>query len=134
MPFYKHVTVTQALRIDAAIVRVHQHGCGAKRGSKTRQSDAITCKIHAIVDAPGSPLRAAIAVRKSIIAWFAFEMRVDFEITDKNVWVCCGYDTDKIVDLEKNQNSICVIPSRINRTEQRDCNCNASCETENIAL
>ena len=30
----------ESIMIDATIVRVHQHGCGAKGGSTTKQSDA----------------------------------------------------------------------------------------------
>ena len=31
----------ESVMIDATIVRVHQHGCGAKGGSNTRQSGAV---------------------------------------------------------------------------------------------
>ncbi|MDR9748567.1 transposase [Paenibacillus taichungensis] len=45
--------------IDVTIVRVHQHGSGAKGGKASDRTFPrwIGTKIHAVVDALGNPLR-----------------------------------------------------------------------------
>ena len=49
--------------IDTSIVRVHQHGSCVtrnRRQSMGRSRGGLTCKIHALVDASGLPVRLAV--------------------------------------------------------------------------
>jgi hypothetical protein len=49
--------------IDTSIVRVHQHGACItwnRRQSIGRSRGGLTCKIHAVVDANGLPVRLAL--------------------------------------------------------------------------
>jgi hypothetical protein len=49
--------------IDTSIVRVHQHGACIvqnRRESMGRSRGGLTCKIHAVVDTNGLPVRLAL--------------------------------------------------------------------------
>jgi transposase len=61
----KHVSLDpdeESVMIDATIVRVHQHGSGAKGDKASKQAigrsrGGLSTKIHALVDELGNPLR-----------------------------------------------------------------------------
>jgi transposase len=81
----------------------------------------LTSKIHAVVDALGNPLRFTITAGNINDCVTGFEMLSDLELTGKNVLADRGYDTDKIIELLQQRQAISVIPSRVHRKVQRDC-------------
>ena len=49
--------------IDTSVVRVHQHGAciaGNREQHMGRSRGGLTCKIHAVVDADGLPVRLGL--------------------------------------------------------------------------
>jgi len=56
----------EQLLLDSRIIRVHQHGAGAKKEGPqaiARWRGGLTAKIHAAVDALGNPLRSILTSR-----------------------------------------------------------------------
>ncbi|WP_211184429.1 IS5 family transposase [Paenibacillus lemnae] len=114
----------ESLMIDASIVRVHQHGAGAKGGQTQvigRSRGGITTKIHTVVDALGCPLRIVLSPGNTHDSVIGYEMLRDLDLTDKQVIADRGYDSNRILDLLKEQQATSVIPPKKNRVKQRKC-------------
>jgi transposase len=105
--------------IDTSIVRVHQHGaCVArnKRQSMGRSRGGLTCKIHALVDRRGLPIRLALTTGEAhnnrLAAKFVSGLKSgSMLLADR------GYDADWIRDLVRQHGAWANIPPKRNRTE-----------------
>ncbi|RXZ80403.1 IS5 family transposase [Paenibacillaceae bacterium] len=123
-----HVSIEpdfENVMIDATIVRVHQHGSGAKGGKQFqaigRSRGGLTTKIHAIVDALGNPLRFELTGGQSHDCVTGFEMLKSMDLTGTNVLADRAYDTNAIVNHLSEQQAQIVIPSKKSRLVQRPC-------------
>jgi Transposase and inactivated derivatives len=111
---------SESVMIDASIVRVHQHGAGAKGGSNFgRSRGGLTSKIHAIVDALGNPLKYEVTAGNVNDCVTGYDMLKAWDLKGKNVLADRGYDTDKIIALLNEKQANSVIPSHKHRTVQR---------------
>ncbi|NEN82437.1 IS5 family transposase [Paenibacillus elgii] len=124
----EHVSIEpdfENVMIDATVVRVHQHGAGAKGGSNFqaigRSRGGLTTKIHAIVDALGNPLRFELTGGQSHDCVTGYEMLMSMELAGTNVLADRGYDTNAILNLLQDQHANPVIPSKKSRRFQRHC-------------
>ncbi|WP_407873352.1 IS5 family transposase [Paenibacillus melissococcoides] len=113
----------ESVTLDASIVRVHQHGAGAK-GAKQfqaigRSRGGLTSKIHAVVDGLGNPLRFEVTAGNINDCVTGYEILQTQDIQGKHVLADRGYDTDKIIALLEEKLAHSVIPSKKNRTIQR---------------
>ena len=105
--------------IDTSIVRVHQHGaCVArnKRQSMGRSRGGLTCKIHALVDRSGLPVRIALTTGEAHDNRLAAKLLSPIKpgsmlLADR------GYDADWIRDLVRQHGAWANIPPKRNRTE-----------------
>ncbi|MFN0221974.1 MULTISPECIES: IS5 family transposase [Paenibacillus] len=115
---------SESVMIDASIVRVHQHGSGAKGGKQFqaigRSRGGLTSKIHAVVDALGNPLKYEVTAGNINDCVAGYEILQSLDVEGKNVMADRGYDTNKIIALLEEKQAHVVIPSRKNRTVQRD--------------
>lgn len=107
---------------DSSVIRAHQHAAGAKGGQENqalgRSSGGFPAKIHALVDAPGYPVRITLTagqVHDSVPAQKLLqEQPAEYVIADK------AYDSDDLISFIISQGSIPVIPSRRNRKQPRE--------------
>ena len=106
------------LMIDATIIRAHPCAAGYKRDSQAeealgRSKGGFTCKIHALVDALGNPLKFRLTPGQRHDITQAPELIIDAYnaeiIADK------GYDCDAFRDQIRSQNCEPVIPPKSNR-------------------
>ncbi|WP_434784554.1 IS5 family transposase [Paenibacillus polymyxa] len=108
----------ESIMIDATIVRLHQHGSGAK-GGKTqaigRSRGGLSTKIHAVVDALGNPLRFELTGGQAHDSVQGYEILQTIELTMKQVLADRAYDTNAIRSLLKEHEAIPVIPGKKNR-------------------
>jgi transposase len=105
--------------IDTSIARVHQHGaCVArnKRQSMGRSRGGLTCKIHALVDRGGLPVRTALTTGEAhdnrLTVKLLSHMKPGSMLLDDR-----GYDADWIRDLVRQHGAWANIPPKRNRTE-----------------
>ncbi|THF75374.1 IS5 family transposase [Cohnella fermenti] len=114
---------SESTMMDASIVRVHQHGAGAKGGKQFqaigRSRGGLTTKIHAVVDALGNPLQFEVTAGNINDCVVGYEILLTLDLKGQNVLADRGYDTDKIIELLDEKQSNAVIPSRKHRTVQR---------------
>jgi len=79
----------------------------------------LTTKIHAVVDALGNPVRLHLTggnVNDSVPAIDLLTgLKSKYLIADK------GYDTNAILEFAASNNQIAVIPPKVNRVDQREC-------------
>ncbi|WP_456440568.1 IS5 family transposase [Psychroserpens sp.] len=107
--------------IDSTIVRVHQHGSGAKQSSLAqedigRSPGGLTTKIHTIVDALGNPTLLTEGQAHDLRGADVLLPKVDTQIViaDK------AYDALERVIIPLEQRDIqAVIPSKKSRLEKR---------------
>lgn len=103
---------------DTTIVRVHQHGTGAKGQHKQavgRSRSGLTTQIHAVVDALGNLPKFELTPRQAHDSVKGYEMLSQFDLSNREVLADRAYDTDAIRTLLREQNAIAVIPSKKNR-------------------
>ena len=102
--------------IDGSIVKAHQHSSGAEKKEETAIGKSVagnTTKIHLAVDSCGFPIEFTITggeVHDSNEAPELIEKLPDsdYKIADK------GYDSEKIREQIRDQNSIPIIPRKKN--------------------
>ena len=108
--------------IDGTIVRVHQHGTGA-RGTPTqamgRSRGGLTTKIVALVDALGDLVRFVLQPgqqhHSAGVAPLLEELDFEALLADK------AFDSNTLrADLDE-RGAIAVIPPKANRTTPRSC-------------
>nr|WP_235206900.1 IS5 family transposase [Paenibacillus tyrfis] len=124
----EHISIEpdfENVMIYATIVRVHQHGAGAKGAAQFqaigRSRGGLTTKIHAIVEALGNPLRFELTGGQSHDCVTGYEMLKSMELTGTNVLADRAYDTNAILYLLQEQHAHPVIPSKKSRQIQRYC-------------
>ncbi|WP_419892187.1 IS5 family transposase [Paenibacillus xylanexedens] len=108
----------ESIMIDGTIVRVHQHGSGAKGGKAQaigRSRGGLSTKIHAVVDALGNPLRFELTGGEAHDSVQGYELLQEMKLTKKQVLADRAYDTNAIRTLLDEQEAISVIPSKKNR-------------------
>ncbi|MCZ8523057.1 MULTISPECIES: IS5 family transposase [Paenibacillus] len=123
----EHVTIEpdyESVMIDATIVRVHQHGAGAKGGPLSKLlgglEGGLTTKIHAVVDALGNPLHFVLTGGQCHDSVTGYEMLKQMDLKKKQVLADRAYDTNRILHLLKEQSATSVIPSKKNRRNPRN--------------
>ena len=87
------------------------HSFGRSRGG-------FTTKVHALCDALGNPLRFILTGGHRSDYTQALALLDGYSA--RAVWGDKGYDADYIVEAAENMGAITVIPSKSNRTIQRD--------------
>lgn len=109
----------ESVMIDATIVRVHQHGSGAKGGKTSKLSGVpeaeLSTKIHAVVDALGNPLRFELTGGQAHDSVQGYEILQTMKLTMRQVLADRAYDTNTIRILLEEQQAIPVIPGKKNR-------------------
>nr|WP_155252316.1 IS5 family transposase [Paenibacillus polymyxa] len=122
----KHVAIEpdwEQVMVDATIVRVHQHGAGAK-GGKDRQAigrsrGGLTTKIHAMVDALGYPLRFELTPGQDHDSVTGYRLLHELDSCPGEVLADRAYDTNAILELLQSRAITPVIPSKRNRRVKR---------------
>lgn len=108
--------------IDSTVVKVHQHGSGAKGGhflqAIGRSVGGLTTKIHLLADGNGLPLRIDFTEGKTHDSGPAIGLLNN--LIAKCLLADKAYDFYKIVELIENQGIECVIPSRKTNLIQRN--------------
>ncbi|AFH65618.1 transposase [Paenibacillus mucilaginosus K02] len=79
----------------------------------------MTTKIHAVVDALGNPLRFVLTGGQCHDSVTGYEMLKQMDLTKKQVLADRAYDTNRILNLLKEQSATSVIPSKKNRRKPR---------------
>ena len=107
----------EQLLLDSTIIRVHQHGAGAKkRRAIGRSRGGLTTKIHLAVDALGNPLRSILTAGQDsdIIQAPALIQGLDPDmvIVDK------AYDANVFIQMIQGMGAMVVIPVRSNRNNE----------------
>ena len=109
--------------VDGTIVRVHQHGTGAKGGTKTqaigRSRGGLTTKIVALVDALGNLVRFVLlpGQRHDSVGVAPLLTDLDFAalLADK------AFDSDGFRTELDNRGAVAVIPPKANRVTPIAC-------------
>ena len=106
------------LMIDATVIRAHPCAAGYKRDSQAaealgRSKGGFTCKIHALVDALGNPLKFRLTAGQSHDITQAPELIIGAK--DADIIADKGYDSDALRDQIRSQNCEPVIPGKSNR-------------------
>ena len=102
--------------IDGSVVKVHQHGCGARKGEERGIGKSVagnTSKIHMIVDSHGNPIDFEITGGQVHDMQMATEL---IERTPKSRYTIAdkGYDGEYLRWVIKETNSRPVIPRKSN--------------------
>jgi transposase len=105
--------------IDTSIVRVHQHAASIARNKKQsmgRSRGGLTCKIHAVVDTNGLPVRLALTAGKAHDNRLASRLLSRLK-SGTMLLADRGYDADWIRALATKRGVWANIPPRCNRNE-----------------
>ena len=114
----------QDVSIDSTIIRAHACAAGAAQSCADnealgRSRGGFGCKIHAVVDALGLPLRFILTGGQAADISQAIPLMealpADACLADK------GYDSDKLLAWLQERGIKAVIPPKANRKEQREC-------------
>ena len=114
----------QDVSIDSTVARAHACAAGAAKSCADdealgRSRGGFSCKIHAIVDALGLPLKFILTGGQAADITQAVPLMESVSaqacLADK------GYDSDAFVAWLKDRGIKAVIPPKANRKEQRDC-------------
>lgn len=114
----------QEVSIDSTIARAHACAAGAAKSDAEsealgRSRGGFGCKIHAIVDALGLPIKFILTGGQAADITQAIPL-----MTGSTAQVCLadkGYDSDAFLAWLKERGIKAVIPPKANRKEQRDC-------------
>lgn len=79
----------------------------------------INNQIHAVVDALGNPLRFELTGGQCHDSVTGYEMLSQMELSKRQVLADRAYDTNRILQLLKEQSAVSVIPNKKNRRKQR---------------
>ena len=109
--------------VDGTIVRVHQHGSGARGGTKTqaigRSRGGLTTKIVALVDALGNLVRFVLLPRQRHGSVGVAPLLTDLDfaalLADK------AFDSDGLRTELDNRGAVAVIPPKANRVTTIPC-------------
>ena len=105
--------------IDTSVVRVHQHGACItlnRRQSMGRSRGGLTCKIHAVVDTNGLPVRLALTAGEAHDNRLAGNLLSRLK-SGTMLLADRGYDADWIRELAAKRRAWANIPPRSNRNE-----------------
>lgn len=114
----------QDVSIDSTITRSHACAAGAAGSNADQEAlgrsrGGFGCKIHAVVDALGLPCKFILTAGQAADITQAIPLMENLPaqacLADK------GYDSDTFIDWLGERGIKAVIPPRINRTVQRDC-------------
>lgn len=113
------------LIIDSTIARAHPSAAGApnKQGGQAEQAlgksrGGFGTKVHVTVDALGNPLRFILTGGQANDAPQGINLLKEFDF--KGVIADRAYDTNKIINFIAENDAELVIPSKKNRTIQRE--------------
>lgn len=113
------------LLLDSSVVRAHPCAAGApkKNGGQKEQAlgksvGGFSTKIHAVVDALGNPLRFILTAGQRGDAPQAIPLLEGFDF--ESVMADRAYDSDGILRFIAQNEAEAIIPSKKNRTQQRD--------------
>jgi transposase len=109
--------------VDGTIVRVHQHGTGARGGTKTqaigRSRGGLTTKIVALVDALGNLVRFVLLPgqrhNSAGVAPLLTDLDFAARLADK------AFDSDGLRTELDNRGAVAVIPPKANRVTPIPC-------------
>ncbi|MGH8527168.1 MAG: IS5 family transposase [Gammaproteobacteria bacterium] len=117
------------MMIDATVVGAHQHSAGAKKNGGQaigRSRGGLTTKIHALVDAPGNPVRLMLTPGQAHDLVCAAEL---IETADPGALIADkAFDADPFIDTLTQREITPVIPPKANRKTQRLCDFALYCE------
>ena len=111
--------------IDSTVIRAHACAAGAAKSDEVtealgRSRGGFSCKIHAVTDALGLPVRFILTGGQAADITQAIPLMQGIAtgalLADK------GYDADTLLDWLKERSITAVIPPKANRKVQRDCN------------
>jgi transposase len=114
----------QDVSIDSSVARAHACAAGAAKSCAEnealgRSRGGFSCKIHAVVDALGLPLKFILTGGQTADITQAIPLMEGVSaqacLADK------GYDSDAFVGWLKDRGIKAVIPPKANRNEPRDC-------------
>jgi transposase len=108
------------IMIDATIVRAHPCAAGYKRGMQEKEAlgrskGGFTCKIHALVDALGNPLKIVLTPGQSSDITQGPILIKGY--SNSSILADKGYDCDAFRRQIYAQNCLPVIPPRANRKQ-----------------
>ena len=110
--------------IDSSVIRAHACSAGAKNSSAEqealgRSKGGFSCKIHAVTDALGLPVKFILTGGQAADITQAIPLlegiQAEALLADK------GYDSDALIRWLAAQNIQAVIPPKANRKELRGC-------------
>ena len=110
--------------IDSTVIRAHACAAGAAKSDEVcealgRSRGGFGCKIHAVTDALGLPVRFILTGGQAADITQAIPLMEGIAtgalLADK------GYDADALLDWLKERSITAVIPPKANRKVQRDC-------------
>lgn len=113
----------EAVMIDATIIRAHACAAGYEKDSQKEQSlgrcvSGFTCKINAMVDALGNPLKFILSPGQQHDVKEAPSLVEDIEGAD--VLADKAYDDDKFIESIERKGCRPIIPPRKNRKNLRN--------------
>lgn len=115
----------QNVCIDSTVARAHACAAGAGKNSEEQEAlgrsrGGFSCKIHALTDSLGLPLKFILTGGQVADISQAIPLlqgiKTDALLADK------GYDADKLLAWAQAHQIEAVIPAKANRKEQRQCN------------
>jgi transposase len=116
----------EVLMLDSTVIRAHQHSAGQKNSTPEqeqlgRSRGGVSTKIHVAVDGLGKPTKIFLSPGQDHDVTKAPELIADCKadkiIADK------AYDSDELIAQIEAQGATPVIPSRANRNEPREYDC-----------
>ncbi|AMO56528.1 hypothetical protein GZ77_05735 [Endozoicomonas montiporae] len=115
---YQHVS------IDSTVIRAHACAAGAKNSTAEdeamgRSKGGFSCKVHALTDALGLPVRFIITPGQAADIKEAIPLMEN--ISTEALLADKGYDSDYLVQWLAERNIQAVIPPKANRREPHDC-------------
>ncbi len=124
-----HLLATEAelseVSLDASIVQAHQHSAGARKDGPPNEighsRGGPSTKIHAAVDAYGSPLYIMLSEGQRNDINHAIPVLEHINLKGSSVHTDRGYDSDKLIDHIYAQGGEPTIPSRKKARFQRHC-------------
>ena len=115
---YQHVS------IDSSVIRANACAAGAKGSTAEdealgRSKGGFSCKVHALTDALGLPIRFIVTPGQAADIKQAIPLMEG--VTAEALLADKGYDSDDLVRWLANNDIQAVIPPKANRKEPREC-------------
>ena len=110
--------------IDSTVIRAHACAAGAAKSDEVtkalgRARDGFSCKIHAVTDALGLPVRFILTGGQTADMTQAIPLTQG--IATRALLADKGYDADTFLDWLKQHSMTAGIPPKANRKVQREC-------------